>query len=371
MVSESVHPIRASKPRPAGFFAWRFWPLSPTTFKASAKRRAVLDDVIRFSINRQIAAIGYVETPLYQTPSDRNAFLSDGDLNRSQRDITYQFAWQMKRGDIMCLCRDSEHVVAWGLLLDDAPLYFHNDDPIWRELEPLRDRVWEFEGEQLRNYRRVDHWRVVNMRPKNETGRLTGGIRATVASYYEATIVRLLDIKEDLKEARRSLAASVTHPETYQVAPVVSRKGSGQGRQVDPGRRDAAEWRAMELAQRYYEQRGFKVDITAEHEAFDLLCSKGQRKRRVEVKGSTQSAVAVTVTRNEVDEACFGEDDTDLFVVTGITIEGHGDDARASGGTCTLYRCWKPDDDDLDPTEYRYTLPAGGKVVNTVSDEEE
>lgn len=130
---------------------------------------------------------------------------------------------------------------------------------------------------------------------------------------------------------------------------------------LDRHRRQAVEWHAMELAQRYYERRGYTVEDTSNRESFDLRCTKGEDVRLVEVKGSSLTGSTVELTAGEVESA--REYVTDLFVVSDIECIGHGNDARATGGKCRVFNDWDPDDDDLEPTAYRYTVPDGGKVV--------
>ncbi|MBP9890308.1 MAG: DUF3883 domain-containing protein [Planctomycetes bacterium] len=341
-------------------FAWRFWPVSPKNVSAP-----LYHDVVAFNLHRQIAAIGYGDFPLYETANDRESFANDSGWNRAQRDIAFQFTWQMRRGDIIFTCQDTKFVVAWGLLLDNVPLFFGEDDPIWRELGPLRQRVWdEDQGEQFCNYRRVDHWRPVEAAPEIAHGRLPGSPQPTVMPYHEADIVQWLRIDEDLNAARLSLSEEVKAPEGYQLAPR-SRSGAsikGPGRQLDKGRRTAVEEHAMGLAASYFKGNGYQVEDVSDRESFDLRCTKGKDDRLVEVKGTTLTASTVDLTANEVESA--REYVTDLFVVSEILCTGHGEGAMAKGGNCRLFRNWEPEKRHLKPTAYRYTLPEGGKVVH-------
>lgn len=348
--------------------AWRFWPVSPDDVPDE-----LYADVVAFNLHRQIAAIGYGDFPLHETSNDREEFAADEGWSTGSRDIAFQFTWQMRRGDIVFICRDTTFVIAWGLLLDDLPLFFEGDDPIWTELGPLRQRVYdEGEGENFCNYRRVDHWRRVDAQPKIQGGKLPSSPQPTVLPYQEADVVRWLGIKENLAETRRNLPEAVTDPKHFTLSPAKRRHSTGkggQGRILDKHRRQAVEWHAMELAQRYYERRGFTVEDTSSREPFDLRCTKGKAIRLVEVKGSTLTGSTVELTAGEVESA--REYVTDLFVVSDIECIGHGDDARATGGKCRVFRDWAPDDDDLESTAYRYTVPSGGRAVRVAEGEEE
>lgn len=360
--------LKPTEHRGAERIAWRFWPVSPKHVSAP-----LYDDVVAFNLHRQIAAIGYGSFPLHEEPDDRDAFAAETNWNRAQRDIAYQFTWQMRRGDIILICESTKYVLAWGLLLDDMPLFFAEDDPVWSELGPLRQRVWdEDQGEQFCNYRRVDHWRPFDSEPLNVAGRLPGAPQPTVMPYKEADMIEWLGITENLAETRRNLPRAVTDPDGFRLSPVTRRRApgkGGRGRMLDKHRRQAVEWHAMALAQRYYERRGYSVADTSNREPFDLRCTKGKDIRLVEVKGSTLTGSTVELTAGEVESA--REYVTDLFVVSDIECIGHGEDARATGGKCRVFRNWEPDDDDLAATAYRYTVPDGGKVVRVADQEGE
>lgn len=352
--------LKPTEHRGAERIAWRFWPVSPKHVSAP-----LYADVVAFNLHRQIAAIGYGDFPLHEEPADREAFAAGSGWNRAQRDIAFQFTCQMRRGDIILICESTKYVLAWGLLLDDMPLFFVEDDPMWSELGPLRQRVWdEDQGEQFCNYRRVDRWRPFNSEPLNEAGRLPGAPQPTVMPYKEADIIEWLAISENLPETRRNLSPAATDPERFRLSPVTTRRNGGKrgrGRMIDKHRRQAVEWHAMELAQRYYERKGYAVEDTSANKPYDLLCEKGEDVRLVEVKGTTLTAASVDLTANEVESA--REFVTDLFVVSDIECTGHGEDARAIGGNCRVFKDWDPKNDDLEPTAYRYSVPNGGKVV--------
>lgn len=358
--------LKPTEQRGQKSIAWRFWPVSPRNVSV-----ALYEDVVAFNLHRQVAAIGYGNFPLHSAGDNRDTFASDAGWSRTSRDIAFQFTWQMKRGDIIFICMDVKYVLAWGLLLDNVPLFFGDSDPIWKELGPLRQRVWdEGQGEQFCNYRRVDRWRIVESAPQTESGQLPGSAQPTVMSYKEADIVRWLGINEDLKAARLNLPAEFTEPEGYELAPraKILSANKGQGRQHDQGRRTAVELHAMELAKTHFRRNGYDVDDVSSSEPFDLLCTKSKEQRQVEVKGTTLTASSVDLTAGEVTSAWDEDSVTDLFVVSDIVCIGHGDSAKAKGGTCRLFRDWEPKKQHLQATAYRYTVPKGGKLVRVTDD---
>jgi hypothetical protein len=135
---------------------------------------------------------------------------------------------------------------------------------------------------------------------------------------------------------------------------------NGQGYEQDPERRRAAELHAMEIARAYYENQGFTVTDTSQHEPYDLECRRARQIIRVEVKGTTGAGESVLLTSAEVENARQPAEmwRTDLFVVHGIEIEDSKDGPAATGGEVRLIESWSPDLDDLEVTEYRYRLPA-------------
>ena len=53
---------------------------------------------------------------------------------------------------------------------------------------------------------------------------------------------------------------------------------------------------------------------------------------------------------------------TDLFIVHGIKIELKETGPEASGGKVRVIQGWKPDDADLEPTQFRYKVPTRSEV---------
>jgi hypothetical protein len=182
----------------------------------------------------------------------------------------------------------------------------------------------------------------------------------------------------------RTITYETGHPSnsTGSHEPSAGTKGSNNGsnkpwsnrktrttRQRDTLKRLATEQYAVDRAVEYYESHGWNVDIHGV--PFDLLCTRDCEELRVEVKGTTQNANSVVITRNERSNA--HDFRTDLFIVHSMTIDiipGKTEIRTDKFGTpimCPVYRGtsgiqkvihnWVPDDSDLDPAQYDYTVP--------------
>jgi len=138
-------------------------------------------------------------------------------------------------------------------------------------------------------------------------------------------------------------------------------KRGGGGYIADSAVRTAIEWRAVNLAFEAYEALGYDVDYTGASKPYDLAVSKGDDRRRVEVKGSSGAASDVELTSGEVDNSRKSIA-TDLYVVDGIWWWREPDGSvQASGGEARWWRDWSAQDRGLTATRYRYKLPAGGR----------
>lgn len=152
-------------------------------------------------------------------------------------------------------------------------------------------------------------------------------------------------------------------------APGPRRQAAGDGKapkRADTGYiadsvvRSAIEWRAVNLAIDHYAARGYEVDYTGASKPYDLVVAKGREVRRVEVKGSSSTAMTVELTAGEVGNS-RDPLPTDLYVVDRIrwTREADGS-VDAYGGDTRWWRDWTAGDADLAATRYRYVLPPGG-----------
>jgi hypothetical protein len=136
---------------------------------------------------------------------------------------------------------------------------------------------------------------------------------------------------------------------------------SRQGYIRDAAFRRAVELRAMEAAKAHYAGLGFdRITDTSATEPFDLVCvDKTAREVRVEVKGSRTAGGEVLVTAGEVAEARRFSGRTDLFVWGFVEVVREEDQLRGVGGhRVGFVEHWRPEEENLIPTQYRYRLPA-------------
>jgi len=141
--------------------------------------------------------------------------------------------------------------------------------------------------------------------------------------------------------------------------PIKTRR-RGQGYISDSRVRRAIERRAVDVAIKWYELRDYQVEYTGDNKPYDLVVSRADEIRRVEVKGTTTEGETVELTYGEVDNA---EDFTpvDLFLVYGITFERLPDgNAVGFGGIARRWDDWTPDRASLKAIRFRHTVPLHG-----------
>jgi hypothetical protein len=172
-------------------------------------------------------------------------------------------------------------------------------------------------------------------------------IRASQA-YLTKFPARLLTLFEQLSSPRAKVEVDLDTPERV-------RRSVGMPRTQDPKLRDAIERHAVDRAKAHYVQRG-ATKIEELGKPYDLLVYGLGAERHAEVKGSSAQAVAVELTTNEVTHA-RNYPHTDLIVVDEISWQPDGNGGYAtSGGVLRTWESWRPDDDDLSPTKFRYDL---------------
>lgn len=172
-------------------------------------------------------------------------------------------------------------------------------------------------------------------------------------------------LKHKILPALTSMAApdvtsGATKTEAQQKTPASDASvGSGQGPLADAKKRRALEEHAMRDATAYYRARGWDVTrVSNTKKVLDLHIVRraSGEVRRVEVKGSSQDASHVEVTRAEVaksrEEAC------ELFVLDKILYQETGegaDDYTLEGGRRRVGN-WYADGKDLESKTYDYHL---------------
>jgi hypothetical protein len=122
----------------------------------------------------------------------------------------------------------------------------------------------------------------------------------------------------------------------------------GQGIGLSATDRAKVELHAMKVVEQHYRDAGYEVEIHGR--PFDLLCRRGRKELRVEVKGTTGEGRSVLVTNGEVESARVH--DTEMFIVSDIKLTSAG----ACGGREQFFR-WNPTDDELQAKVFQYTVP--------------
>jgi hypothetical protein len=137
-------------------------------------------------------------------------------------------------------------------------------------------------------------------------------------------------------------------------------KRGDSGYIADSAVRSAIEWRAVNMARDAYKASGYEVEYTGASKPYDLVVTKGNEVRRVEVKGSSGVATTVELTNGEVNNSRESTP-TDLYVVDGIQwwrdVAGT---VQADEGNARWWRKWSARDESLTAIRYRYKLPPGG-----------
>ena len=136
-----------------------------------------------------------------------------------------------------------------------------------------------------------------------------------------------------------------------------ARKSGGQGWSSSPEYRKAVEARAMKAAQEYLEAQGFTCTDTSANRPYDLVARRGEERLFVEVKGTTTAGEQVFLTKNEVAHARANPGSCLLFILYGIAIRETGKGLEALGGERRLVADWAPEEGDLVPLTFQYTVP--------------
>jgi hypothetical protein len=133
------------------------------------------------------------------------------------------------------------------------------------------------------------------------------------------------------------------------------KKAVGTPRTQDPVLRAAIERWAVGQAKAHYLKLG-ATKIEELGKPFDLVVHGLGPERHVEVKGSSVEALAVELTANEVTHA-RNYAHTDLVVVDRIRwTRDAGGAYTTSGGNLRIWSSWRPEDEYLSTTRFRYEL---------------
>ncbi|MGF9660521.1 DUF3883 domain-containing protein [Arthrobacter crystallopoietes] len=125
---------------------------------------------------------------------------------------------------------------------------------------------------------------------------------------------------------------------------------------MDPELRRAIEMAAVEQASAHYVAQGYEVSDVGLTHSYDLLVTRNDEIRHVEVKGSQSAIFKIQLTRNEVVHADVFEN-TDLVLVSEIQWERLADGSIKTGaGIMDVIPRWTPSVENLKPLTYEYFL---------------
>jgi hypothetical protein len=132
---------------------------------------------------------------------------------------------------------------------------------------------------------------------------------------------------------------------------------SGQGFGLSQAERRAVELRAMQVARALYEGAGWDVIDKSSSQPFDLLATKGNSKKFIEVKGTTGEGLSVVLTHGEVNHVRSNGRNSALVIVSAIVLENSCGNWQAHGGTVTTHEDpWALVEENLSATQYRYEI---------------
>jgi hypothetical protein len=152
----------------------------------------------------------------------------------------------------------------------------------------------------------------------------------------------------------RTLLEGITPTPPKRVQPP---RATGQGFGLSQAERKAVELRAMHLAQNLYKSQGWTVVDKSSSHPFDLLATRDQERRYVEVKGTTGVGRSVVLTQGEVEHVRNNKRESALVIVSGIVLAEHNGDWAASGGEVSTHEDpWTINEAGLKATQYRYEI---------------
>ena len=113
----------------------------------------------------------------------------------------------------------------------------------------------------------------------------------------------------------------------------------------------------MKIAEDLYIDKGWKVKDTSSNAPFDLYAVKDNKKKYIEVKGTTLSGKKIILTRGEVEHVDEHKDESVLIVVANIILNKENGKWIASNGKILVHDDpWKIDRSKLIITHYRYEV---------------
>jgi Holliday junction resolvase-like predicted endonuclease len=126
-----------------------------------------------------------------------------------------------------------------------------------------------------------------------------------------------------------------------------------QGYGLNSAEKKAVETRAMELANKWLVENGYKTQDMSANEPYDFLATKDGKQVFVEVKGKTSNdPTSILMTANEVKLHKAERGSTAIGIVSSIKLK-KGSFPTADGGILVMEIGWNIDDWISEPTAYR------------------
>jgi len=178
---------------------------------------------------------------------------------------------------------------------------------------------------------------------------------------------------------RADLSTSEASEIDIQAAVSPNRRTSGQrqGYGLTGPERKAVELQAMAVTRTHLKWLGYKVTDTSANNPFDYLAELDGEAVKVEVKGTTSTAVdSILMTSNEVDLHTSESGTTALAIVSGITLSRRGSSPKCSGGELEFHLPWDISEWTVTPKAFSVTrttnqsshnkavLPTAGAVAD-------
>lgn len=139
-------------------------------------------------------------------------------------------------------------------------------------------------------------------------------------------------------------------------APLRSRLQGGQGFGLTIEERRVVERHAMNLAQVYLTQSGYKVRDVSNAEPYDFVATREDKSLVVEVKGTTGTADSIVLTANEVNAHRKSHPKNALIIVHSIDLDRNRRGPKATGGVLFALMPWSIEESALRPLSFAYFL---------------
>ena len=129
-------------------------------------------------------------------------------------------------------------------------------------------------------------------------------------------------------------------------------RSQGQGFARTAKERKLLEAHAMKRAIQHFQNHNFDTEDVSKRRPYDLICTRGNKKLHVEVKGTTTIGNAIILTLNEVKHASDRRNACALFLLHSIKLNKK----KATGGKKAIIDPWKLKQASLKPLSFMYRL---------------